>query len=55
MHLVCQVFNDKTVAALKTLKDKLGINDGTIIFVKLVTLVQHAECEKQVLWVSPKR
>ena len=37
VHLVCQVFNDKTVAALKTFKDKLGINDGTIIFVKLVT------------------
>ena len=35
--LVCQVLNDKTVAALKTFKDKLGINDGTTIFVQLVT------------------
>ncbi|CAK8685253.1 unnamed protein product [Clavelina lepadiformis] len=33
----CQIFNDKTVAALSTLKDKLGINEGTIIFVKLIT------------------
>lgn len=34
---VCQIFNDKTVAALSTLKDKLGISEGTIIFVKLIT------------------
>ncbi|KAI6651857.1 hypothetical protein LOD99_4736 [Oopsacas minuta] len=29
--LVCQVFNDKTVAALKTFKGSLGIGEGTII------------------------
>ena len=34
---VCQIFNDKTVAALSTLKDKLAISEGTIIFVKLIT------------------
>ena len=27
MPFVCQIFNDKTVAALSTLKDKLGITD----------------------------
>ena len=35
--LVCQVFNDKTVAALSALKIKLKIRDGTIEFVRLVT------------------
>ena len=34
---VCQIFNDKTVAALSALKDKLDISEGTIIFVKLIT------------------
>ena len=35
--LVCQVFNDKTVAALKSLKSKLKINEGTIVFIEMVT------------------
>ena len=35
--LVCQVFNDKTVAALTTLKMRLNINEGTIEFINLVT------------------
>ena len=35
--LVCQVFNDKTVAALTTLSTKLNINEGTIVFIRLVT------------------
>ena len=35
--LVCQVFNDKTVSALETLKSNLSINEGTIVFIKLVT------------------
>ena len=35
--LVCQVFNNKTVAALTTLKNKLKINEGTIIFVPMIT------------------
>ena len=30
--LVCQVFSDKTVAALSALKTKLKIRDGTIEF-----------------------
>ena len=34
---VCQIFHDKTVAALSTVKDKLGLSEGTIIFVKLIT------------------
>ena len=34
---VCQIFNDKTVAALSTLKDKLRISEGAIVFVKLIT------------------
>ena len=34
---VCQIFYDKTVAALSTVKDKLGLSEGTIIFVKLIT------------------
>ena len=34
---VCNVFNDKTVAALESLKIVLDINDGTIIFVRLIT------------------
>ena len=33
---VCQIFHDKTVAALSTVKDKLGLSEGTIIFVKLI-------------------
>ena len=33
----CQIFHDKTVAALSTVKDKLGLSEGTIIFVKLIT------------------
>ena len=37
VSFVCQIFNDKTVAALSTLKDKLGIIEGTIIFVKLIS------------------
>ena len=37
MPFVCQIFHDKTVAALSTVKDKLGISEGTIIFVKLIT------------------
>ena len=35
--VVCPIFNDKTVAALSTLKDKLGISEGILIFVKLIT------------------
>ena len=35
--LVCQVFNDKTVAALTTQSTKLNINEGTIVFICLVT------------------
>ena len=35
--LVCQVFNDKTVAALKALQTSLGINDGTIVFVRIIS------------------
>ena len=34
---VCQIFHDKTVTALSTVKDKLGLSEGTIIFVKLIT------------------
>ena len=37
MPFVCQIFHDKTVATLSTLKDKLGLSEGTIIFVKLIT------------------
>jgi hypothetical protein len=33
---VCQVFHEKTVAALSTLKDKLCIREGTIILIKLI-------------------
>ena len=35
--LVCQVSNDKTVAALKTLKNNLKMNGGTIEFVQMIT------------------
>ena len=35
--LVCQVFNDKTVAALTILSSKLEINEGTIRFIRIVT------------------
>ena len=35
--LVSQVFNEKTVAALKSLKSKLKISDGTIVFVEMIT------------------
>ena len=35
--LVCQVFNDKTVAALQVLQTKLAISQGTIEFVRLIT------------------
>ena len=35
--LVCQVFYDKTVAALTTLSTKLNINEGAIVFIRLVT------------------
>ena len=35
--LVCQVFNEKTVAAMITLQTKLKINDGTIEFIGLIT------------------
>ena len=34
---VCQIYHDKTVAALSTVKDKLGLSEGTIIFAKLIT------------------
>ena len=34
--LVCQVFNDKTEAALSALKTKLNIRDGTIVFVSII-------------------
>ena len=34
---VFQIFHDKTVAALSTVKDKLGLSEGTLIFVKLIT------------------
>ena len=34
---VCQIFHDKTVAALSTVKNKLGLSEGIIIFVKLIT------------------
>ena len=30
---VCQIFHDKTVAAFSTVKEKLGLSEGTIIFV----------------------
>ena len=35
--LVCQVFHEKTVAAMVTLQKKLMINDGTIEFIRMVT------------------
>ena len=35
--LVCQVFNEKTVAAMVSLQEKLLINDGTIEFIRMVT------------------
>ena len=35
--LVCQVFNDKTVAALKTFKDSLGISEGTLILTQTMS------------------
>ncbi len=35
MPYVCQIFNNKTAAALSTLKDKLGIIEGTIILTNL--------------------
>lgn len=37
VSLVCQVSNDKTVAALKTLKNKIKMNEGTIEFVQMIT------------------
>ncbi|KAI6653987.1 hypothetical protein LOD99_3163 [Oopsacas minuta] len=35
--LVCQVFNDKTVAALKMFKGSLGISEGTIILTQTMS------------------
>ena len=35
--LVCQVFNEKTVAVMVTSQTKLKINDGTIEFIRLIT------------------
>ena len=35
--LVCQVFNDKTAAALNTFKDSLGISEGTIILTQTMS------------------
>ena len=35
--LVCQVFNEKTVAAFKALRDKVVSQEGSIRFIKLVT------------------
>jgi hypothetical protein len=35
--LVYKVFNEKTVAALKTLQQKLSVKDGTILFVSLIS------------------
>ena len=35
--LVCQVFNDKTVASLKTFKDSLGISECTIILTQTMS------------------
>ena len=34
---MCQIFNDKTVAALVALKDELNLNTGTEIFVRIIT------------------
>ena len=35
--LVCQVFNDKTFAALKMFKDSLGISEGTLILTQTMS------------------
>ena len=35
--LVCQVFNDKTVAAMTSLQTKLHISEGTIKWITLIT------------------
>ena len=35
--LVCQVFHEKTAAALLTLKGKLHVEEGTVRFINLVT------------------
>ena len=37
INLVCQVFNEKTVAAMRTLQPKLAINDGTIKWIELIS------------------
>lgn len=37
VQLVFQVFNEKTVAALKTFQKELNINDGTIVFISLIS------------------
>ena len=34
--LVCQVFNEKTVAAMKSLKEKLDLSQGTIIWIDMI-------------------
>ena len=35
--LVCQVFHEKTVAAMISLQEKLKVNDGTIEFIRMIT------------------
>ena len=35
--LVSQVFNDKTVAAMTTLQQKLIINEGSVKWIKMIT------------------
>ena len=35
--LVHQVFHEKTVAAMKALKDKLNIQEGTILFIEMIS------------------
>lgn len=36
-QLVCQVFHEKTYAAMRTLQSKLKIDEGTILWIQLVT------------------
>ena len=36
IDLVCQVFNDKTCAALSSLSQQLNLSEGTVILIRLI-------------------
>ena len=55
VSFVCQIFNEKTVAALKALRSEMNFQEGTIIFIELITnWFKMMNIKDNYLWIHLK-